>query len=406
MAAGAAMALHALTAPCSHAREPGEQEARERDDDRDRVERSDDATERAMQALDAGDVMDLLARDERPDRDERGFPVKQREVTALDLPAEAIDQLEAMGFRVLSQERLSTLNHDLVRLLAPKGMNVRKARAAVEALAPAATTDLVHYYGLGPAGGPRRHKVAAEGPAPGAQAPSAATWHIGMIDTDVASHPALNGTRVIAWKKGHVPGAPVDHGTAVASILAQFGQPTIHAANIFRGPSGRPFTSADVLADALEWMAAQDATVINLSLAGPRNAVIDRLLSDMIARGRTIVAAAGNGGPSAPPAYPAALPGVIAVTAVDKDMRIYRYANRGAYIDVAAQGVDILAARAGGGMTRLSGTSFATPRIATWLALCRAGGAMAQACRQKLERSARDLGAPGRDDIYGFGVVD
>jgi hypothetical protein len=86
--------------------------------------------------------------------------------------------------------------------------------------------------------------------------------------------------------------------------------------------------------------------VINMSLAGPRNAILDRLIRDAVASGRTIVAAAGNGGPTAPPAYPAAVPGVIAVTAVDKNRQVYRLAQRGRHIAVSAYGVDVLAANA------------------------------------------------------------
>ena len=64
-----------------------------------------------------------------------------------------------------------------------------------------------------------------------------------------------------------------------------------------------------------------------------------------------IVAAAGNGGPTAPPAYPAALRPVVAVTAVDSKDHIYRYANQGRYIMVAAPGVDEPAADARGGIS-------------------------------------------------------
>jgi subtilisin family serine protease len=69
----------------------------------------------------------------------------------------------------------------------------------------------------------------------------------------------------------------------------------------------------------------------------------------------------GNGGKEAP-AYPAAHPDVIAVTAIDADARIYKKANRGEYIDLAAPGVDVWAAKAGGGGSYRSGTSFAVPR--------------------------------------------
>ena len=110
--------------------------------------------------------------------------------------------------------------------------------------------------------------------------------------------------------------------------------------------------------------------------------------------------------PSAPPAYPAAVPGVVAVTAVDGRQQVYRYANRGRYITVAARGVDVVAAHAPGGLARFSGTSFASPHVAAWIARCRAGGSDAAQCETRLRREARDLGTAGFDEIYGFGLVD
>jgi subtilisin family serine protease len=154
-------------------------------------------------------------------------------------------------------------------------------------------------------------------------------------------------------------------------------------------------------------MVQQKVAVINISLAGPRNRILDALVRKASSMGYVIVAAAGNGGPGAPPAYPAALPEVVAVTAVDESRRIYRYANQGDYIRVAAIGVDVAAAAPGGATVRQSGTSFATPHIAVWMARCthRKGFAARPACIKRLESEARDLGTPGRDTVYGFGII-
>jgi subtilisin family serine protease len=76
------------------------------------------------------------------------------------------------------------------------------------------------------------------------------------------------------------------------------------------------------------------------------------------------VAAAGNGGPDAPSAFPAAYEEeVIAVTAVDRNQRVYDQANRGRYIDVAAPGVRIWTALPHGQAGVQSGTSFAAPFV-------------------------------------------
>jgi len=350
-------------------------------------------------------LIDRLAMIEQPERDADGYPVRRGQVSALELSPAALARLEARGYRLIGRTPLPTLGQTLVQLAAPKGMTARDAAKAVATEDPAATVDMVHYYGLEPAGG-KPHLVRGPVPLAGHGGDGAPRPVIGMIDTTVTAHPALAGARIVAWAGGERPGGPVAHGTAVASIIAASGDPTIYSANIFRGSPSRPFTSADVVAQALEWLLSHDVPVINMSLAGPRNALLDRLIGEAVARGRTIVAAAGNGGPTAPPAYPAALPGVIAVTAVDHDLRVYRFANRGRYVAFAASGVDVMAANAPGGMARFTGTSFATAHVAAILARCRAGGNSAAQCLDRLVKSARDLGPPGRDDIYGYGFVE
>jgi subtilisin family serine protease len=226
-----------------------------------------------------------------------------------------------------------------------------------------------------------------------------------MIDTAVAAHPALAG--VDLRRRDFAGGAPTTaHGTAVASLLANEGAGRIVAASVFRAQGQRHFTSADAIARGLGWLVAEEVPVINMSLAGPRNVILDRLIARALGAGHIVVAAAGNGGPSAPPAYPAALPGVVAVTAVDGRNRIYRYANRGPYIRFAALGVGVPAASAGGALAPHSGTSFASPHVAVRLARCARRIAPGNsACIAAIEREAVDLGPPGRDPVYGAGLI-
>jgi subtilisin family serine protease len=141
----------------------------------------------------------------------------------------------------------------------------------------------------------------------------------------------------------------------------------------------------------------------NLSLAGPPNRALADVIRRAQAKGVAVVAAAGNAGPAAPPAYPGAYPKVVAVTAVDGTQKVYRFANRGSYIMFAAQGVDV-ATPSGG---KVSGTSFAAPVVAAMLAaeMPRQDAAAADRAIQRLRKQARDLGAPGRDSVYGFGVL-
>ena len=101
---------------------------------------------------------------------------------------------------------------------------------------------------------------------------------------------------------------------------------------------------------AVDWAVKNGARVLNLSFVGSRDPAIEQLLEAANQKGIAAVAAAGNGGPTAPPAYPAAYPGVIAaVTAVDEADRRQEHANRGSYIAVAAPGVWIFWRRSSAG---------------------------------------------------------
>lgn len=343
-----------------------------------------------------------LGESEGAEHDELGFPVRRGELVAIDLKPETLETARSRGYRIVERRRLESLDREVFRIAAPPGISAIDARKALRQIDSSAVVDLVHYYGLNLIAGEHGRRIKVAPP----MRRGSGSLSVGVIDTAVQNHPGLGGAKLVAWQEGNQVGAPVVHGTAVASLIAGQGQATIYSANIFRGPAKRPFTSADIIAQALEWTLAQRTATINMSLAGPRNAILDRLIRDALAGGYTIVAAAGNGGPTAPPAYPAAVPGVVAVTAVDKNLRIYRYANRGRYITVAAQGVDVIAANAPGGYAHFSGTSFATPHVTGWLALCRSAGASASACNDQLRRAARDLGGAGYDETYGFGVID
>ena len=146
--------------------------------------------------------------------------------------------------------------------------------------------------------------------------------------------------------------------------------------------------------------------VVNFSLAGAPNKIPKKLMQRASDRGLALVAAAGNGGAGARPAYPAAHPLVLAVTAVDQSLAPYDYANQGDYIDFAAPGVGLWTARAKGG-GRQSGTSFAAPFITAAVALHLSNGVKPESrtLRAQLRRFTKDLGAPGRDAIFGWGLV-
>ena len=197
---------------------------------------------------------------------------------------------------------------------------------------------------------------------------------IGIIDTAVdTTHPALAWKKLQVRRKSDVTEAHA-HGTGVLSLLT--GDPNSDTAGLvpdadyviadafYKNASGTLETDTDHLLWALSVLEQHGAQVVNMSLSGPRDPLIHRRLGELKLKGMVFVAAAGNGGPDAPSAYPAAYEEeVIAVTAVDRNQRVYDQANRGRYIDVAAPGVRIWTALPNGKSGVQSGTSFAAPFI-------------------------------------------
>jgi hypothetical protein len=166
-----------------------------------------------------------------------------------------------------------------------------------------------------------------------------------------------------------------------------------------------PRADAAAIVASLDWAVARRARVIGMSLAGPPNQLIALAVRAAASRAN-IVAAAGNFGPEAPPAHPGALPEVTAVGAVDARRRAWRGANRGDYLELVAPGVGVTSAGPGGSVQAWTGTSFAVPFAMSALLRARAetGGDPAGA-RRLLASRAEDLGAPGRDEATGHGLV-
>jgi hypothetical protein len=346
-----------------------------------------------------GEMRTLAAR-ETPEFDAQGFPVRRGEVVGLDLSRKEIARAELLGFKVTSEQRLAALGMHVTRLRAPPEMTVGEAVKLLRDGKGDANSvyDFDHYYGVN---GYEDNIARTKATPP----PRGNLW-IGMIDTGVSRHTALQGVRVDAHDFAvSTRGQPLPskHGTAVASILAGQGAGRITSANIFTA-DGKPYAAADTIAAALNWLVQQQVPVINISLAGPRNALLDLVVARAIAKGHVIVAAAGNGGPGAAPAYPGAIAGVVAATAVDSTNHIYRYANQGNYVFIAAPGVGVPAAAPGGSLAAFSGTSFAAPFVAANMARCRRTAGTA-ACIDQLRKSAVDLGAPGKDPVFGWGLI-
>jgi hypothetical protein len=241
---------------------------------------------------------------------------------------------------------------------------------------------------------------------------------VAVIDSAVdTAHPDLKGATVLVHDAvGDPDAAPDFHGTAVAGIIGSRGvvegvapEARIMAVRAFRTrPRALPETTTEILLGAIDWAAGNGARVLNMSFVGPRDSQLQEILRAANGKRIVLVAAAGNGGPKAAPAFPAAYPGVIAVTAVDEKDRRYEQANRGSYITVAAPGVDILAPVERGGRDYLSGTSFATAYVTGVVALLleRDPSLGTAAVAELIAGGADDLGPAGRDDDFGAGRVN
>ena len=253
-----------------------------------------------------------------------------------------------------------------------------------------------------------------------------ASMTVGIVDTEVTNADSLalanfKGKRI--FSDADKPAA-ADHGNAVASIVAATGNGfeglaqgiSLRAASVMREVApGINATNTLLVAQALDWMISEKVRVVNLSLGSASDAVLGAVVTKSLSTGLVLVAAAGNGGPTAAPSYPAAYPGVIAVTAVDAQKRLYARANRGAYVAIAAPGVDVwvpLAVNDSKGKY-MSGTSFASPFVAAAVAQVIAQGAAnqpktatptnAQSILQTLCSKAADIGPKGPE--VGCGLL-
>lgn len=303
------------------------------------------------------------------------------------------------GFRTLRSLSLSS-GGVMARLKLPPGVNMNQGLASLRESIPAALLTPNNIYRS--AQGAVRRSVSVP-----VDTSSRLLGMIGIIDTGVnaASLPASGALLSQRAFAGARP-IPREHGSMVASIAMTRGV-GVHVADVFgHSADGALAASAERIAAAIDWMIENRVAVVNISVEGPNNAILNEMVQRAARRGHIIVAAAGNGGPAARPTYPAAFDGVLAVTAIDDTDRPYIRANRGAYIDFAAHGVD-LDVSVGDAVARVSGTSFAAPIIAAEAALQlpAPSPAGAEEVLRRLRERADDLGAPGRDNVFGWGAL-
>lgn len=246
---------------------------------------------------------------------------------------------------------------------------------------------------------------------------------VAIIDTGIdAAHPALSGKvaeQMDFTGKGFTPDV---HGTLLAGIIAGEQKNSSSISGVSPGvqllgikacqPAGQSSAEAEcwssTLAKALDYAILGKARVMNLSLGGPSDNLLTRLIDAAIKHQAVVVAAAGNDGPHGPASYPAALPNVVSVTAVDAKEQLYPDATEGNFIQVSAPGVEIVSTSPGGKLMVSSGTSMATAFVSgTAALLIQQNPPVSPAALQSLlQRTAKHLGPQGKSPQFGSGLID
>lgn len=223
----------------------------------------------------------------------------------------------------------------------------------------------------------------------------------------------------------------VGHGTHVAGIIAAQFNNDIGIAGVAPNARILPIRVLDEggngsesdLALAIRFAADNGARVINLSLGGStQTPALQSALEYSASKGILVIAAAGNAGPTAGATYPAGNDLTLAVTAVDQALNSPSFAQRGSYIDVSAPGVNICStirsdvsvsitrkcAGANEPYINMSGTSMAAAFVSGVAALVLSArpNFAAQQVREVIIATARDIGTPGRDEIFGVGLIN
>lgn len=350
---------------------------------------------------------------DRLEADPTGEPVVRSELLLVSPAPGVLVRAVAQGYRWLREETLEGLDLRSVVLQPPPGMATADALASLRALDPRLDVDFNHVYLRGAsAEAQRRVTLPAAAPA----AADAVGRRVGLIDSGIdPDHPALRAVALQRWGcGGRAVASP--HGTAVASLLVGrdgafrgvLPGASLHAADVYcgAGPTGG---SAEAVAQALAWMARERVAVVNVSLVGAPNRLLERAVQALQSRGHLVVAAVGNDGPAAPPLYPASYPGVVGVTGTTPRRQVLPEAAQGPQVVLAAPGAEVVVARSvAGDYVAARGTSFAAPLVAGLLAdlLRQPDPAAARAALERLVERAADLGRPGRDTVYGHGLVD
>ncbi|MCF6209192.1 MAG: S8 family peptidase [Gammaproteobacteria bacterium] len=198
------------------------------------------------------------------------------------------------------------------------------------------------------------------------------------------------------------------NGTGVVGVAPEVSLYAVKALD------GGGFGTLGTIVASIQWAVENDMDIINLSLAGIDSQILQEACDAAYAAGVLIIAAAGNTFGAAA-AFPGAYDSVIAVTGTDPADQRGFYTPIDPAIELAAPGLGIRSTAQYNGYIEQSGTSQSAAHVTGTAALVMAAGVGDvnsdgvidnRDVRQQLQMTAIDLGKPGRDEEYGFGLVD
>jgi serine protease len=247
---------------------------------------------------------------------------------------------------------------------------------------------------------------------------------VAVIDSGVdAHHVDLDGQVLpgldLVDPKGNGDADLVGHGTTVSAIIAGKDDadgvvgiaPKAKILPVRVLDQQNRYDDAMIVAKGVRWAVDHGARVINLSLGGSgSSAALGAALDYAFAKDVVVVACTGNASasPSTGVWYPAREPGVIAVAGMERDgTEIWSGSITGPETVVTAPATQLVGARPAG-YWKVQGTSFAAPMVTATAALIRSRWPTMSAGEviNRIIKTAKDRGAPGRDDTYGYGMVD
>jgi len=248
---------------------------------------------------------------------------------------------------------------------------------------------------------------------------------IAILDSGIlASHPEFTGRLLPGYDFVNDDTDPTDdygHGTHVAGIAAAGANNGIGMVGICPDCAIIPVKVLNqsnqgtwsAVAAGIVYAVDAGANVINLSLGGASSSqIVEDAVQYATEHNVLVIAAAGNSR-SNQPFYPAALDDVVGVAATRNDDTSWSLSNYGPFVEVSAPGYAIYSTyndlgNTYSGYNYMSGTSMATPHVAglAGLLLSQNPALTVAQIRSIMQSTAVDLGAPGRDDNFGYGRID